>query len=126
MGALLFKFLPLAIAAGIVAGNHEDLEKMLRAILQETQYVTTAADMRTITNMLDLQYMRTGRYPSRQGFEGWMRASFRAGPKRNMLEDNWGHLFVYRPGPARKSFELVSAGADGTLGTEDDLQSQGP
>jgi general secretion pathway protein G len=123
---LFIKLLSMAIAGGLVVGNQGKLEEFFNELLHQAQYVTTAADMRSITNMLDLHYMRKGRYPSKKGFEGWMRASFKASPARNVLKDNWGHLFVYTAGPDFKSFELVSAGADGILGTEDDMMSFGP
>lgn len=45
-------------------------------------------------------------------------------PRREWLIDGWGNRLYYTA--ADSTYTLASAGADGTLGTEDDIRSAGP
>jgi hypothetical protein len=126
MGGLFAKLIALGIAGGVIVGNQAKLEEFFHTLKARTQYVTTAADMRTITKMLDLHYMRKGGYPSEESFESWMRASFKESHLRDIMRDNWGHPFIYRTDESGEEFLLISAGPDGRVNTDDDLKNTGP
>jgi len=126
MLALFSKLLPLAVAAGIGVNYAPEMKAFYDELRAVTQQVVTAGDMRQITQMLDYTYIRKGRYPSTQGFSGWMERSFKENAIKSNLTDSWGHPWIYQAGSNQRSFTLLSTGPDGVPSTRDDLKMTGP
>jgi len=77
---------------------------------------TLIVQMREQLNVFKLSH---GRYPDR------LEELVRAGYLHELPLDAWKRAFVYRvPGPDGRPFEVLSRGADGKEGTEDDLSSR--
>ena len=89
-------------------------------------YPATAGDLRSIAMLLDYHYVRRGRYPASADFERWLESSFRPNQLKKLTLDHWGQAYIYRAGPDLRSFELLSRGPDGRLGSADDLRYVGP
>lgn len=108
----------LSVAIGTVALNYLGGAKADAARLQISQ----------IEAGLDLFKLDLGRYPSdAEGLDALIQQPANAdrwnGPyvrKAASLVDPWGETFQYRLDPGGKQFELVSLGADKTLGGEGD------
>jgi general secretion pathway protein G len=115
-----------AVSLGLIAGNREEIEKFFNDLVAETQKITTAGDLRTISNMLDYHYMRKGRYPSEEAFGGWLAETMKESPIREVSNDNWGNPFIYTTSHNNKRFVLRSAGKDGVAENEDDMTISGP
>lgn len=116
----------MAIAAGLVIGNAEAIERFYDELVAHTQYVANGMDMRNVGMMLDAEYLRRGRYPSETQFPAWMHATFKENQVRDVLVDSWGTPFRYTAAPRGKAFHLVSAGPDKEYDTDDDLIYTGP
>ncbi len=115
-----------AISLGIVVGNQDEIETFFNEIVSETQRITTAGDLRTISNMLDYHYIRKGRYPSENQFPIWLEKNTKENNIRSVLVDNWGSPFIYATSRKNKSFTMLSKGKDGLLNTDDDMYITGP
>lgn len=107
----------LTVAIGTVALNYLGGAKADAAKLQINQ----------IEGALDLYRLDIGRYPSAAegldaliaappGLDGWNGPYLK---KASALQDPWGAAFQYQPGDGN-AFELLSLGADGQPGGEDD------
>ena len=92
----------------------------------------TVAEISIFKAALDLFKTDNGRYPmtaeglealihAPAGMEGTWKRPYIQGERVPL--DGWGHDFVYRfPGETNSAdFEIISAGVDGVIGTEDDL-----
>ena len=87
-----------------------------------------------IMTKLEAFRLEAGRYPTQQqGIDALVeRPTIAPEPRRWRRQfralplDPWGHAFVYKnPGTKDpKTFEVLSKGKDGKLGTADDLSSQ--
>jgi general secretion pathway protein G len=126
LDGLFAKLLAMGITAGAIAGNADEIELFYQELRAQTQAVVSGMDMRSITMMLDYEYIRKGRYPAEGQFEAWMQKSFKENEFRELALDAWGNPFVYTTGEDRKTFLLVSAGPDGRIETDDDIISTGP
>ena len=126
MGLVFTKLLGLAMAAGLVVGNADKIEEFYNELIATTQKVTTAGDMRSITMMLDYQYVKKGRYPRTDRFPQWMEENFKENQLRSLIQDNWGNELIYEASVDRKKFVLISKGSDGIRDTEDDMKITGP
>jgi general secretion pathway protein G len=115
-----------AIALSLIAGNQEQIIAFFDNVVLETQKITTAGDIRSICQMLDINFIRKGRYPSEEEFPQWVEQNFKENNIRDNVVDNFGFPFVYTTGPEKKSFKLVSIGPDGLIDTEDDFIISGP
>ncbi len=115
-----------ALSLGIIVGNQDEIEAFFNDVIDETQRVTTAGDLRTISNMLDYHYIRKGRYPSEQQFAKWLQQNTKDNNIRSVLDDNWGNPFLYATSKKNKKFTLISKGKDGELNTDDDMYVTGP
>jgi hypothetical protein len=118
--------LKLALAAGLVAGNIDKIEQFYNELVSSTQYVATAGDLRNIVMMLDYDYARRGRYPATEEFNAWLDRNFKENQMKSKTTDHWGHELQYSAGSDQKTFTLVSTGADGLAGTDDDMIYTGP
>ncbi len=118
--------LKLALAAGLIAGNIDKIEQFYHELVASTQYVATAGDLRNIVLMLDYDFARKGCYPANEEFAAWLDRNFKENHIKAKTTDHWENELIYTAGPDRKTFALVSKGADGELGTEDDMKYTGP
>jgi|LGVE01.1.fsa_nt_gb hypothetical protein len=118
--------LKLALAAGLVVGNIDKIELFYNELVATTQYVATAGDLRNIVMMLDIDFARRGRYRKTKDFSAWLDRNFKENQIKSKTTDHWGNELIYIAGPDQKTFVLVSRGADGVRGTEDDMTYTGP
>ncbi len=126
MISLVQGLITTAISLGIIVGNKDDIESFFNEVMNETRRVTTAGDIRTISTMLDYQYIRKGRYPSESQFPRWLLESSKENNVRNIVNDTWGNPFIYTTTKRNKSFTLISTGQDGIYNTDDDMSVTGP
>lgn len=112
------------LTMGVLAGNADEITRFFDETVENTRHLATSTDLRSISNMLDYQLMKTGRYPSVDRFPDWMRANFKESATLGL--DHWQNPLVYATGPDRKTFLLISSGPDGVPHTVDDLRITGP
>ncbi len=115
-----------AMSLGLIAGNKDQIEQFFEEVMDETQRVTTAGDMRSISNMLDFHYIKKGRYPTERNFVNWLEEGTKENNFRHVFNDNWGNPFIYTTSTRDKSFTLISTGKDGIINSDDDMVISGP
>ncbi len=115
-----------AMSLGLIAGNKDQIEQFFEEVMDETQRVTTAGDMRSISNMLDFHYIKKGRYPSEANFVNWLEEGTKENSFREVYNDNWGNSFIYTTTTRNKTFTLISTGKDGIINSDDDMIISGP
>jgi general secretion pathway protein G len=120
------RLLVAGLAIGAIAGNADEITRFYDETVAHAQHLATAADLRSISNMLDYQLMKRGRYPRSRDFEKWLKRAFKESPGGKLGRDHWGHPLIYLADPAGKGFSLTSKGPDGLAGTADDLLVTGP
>ncbi len=123
---ILRMLLVTGIGLGAVAGNSDEIKKFFNDTVAVTQQISTAGDMRSISIMLDYEFMRRGRYPKTGYFKKWMERNFKENNSKPITTDHWKNKLIYRSGKDQKSCILISCGADGIKGTKDDLKITGP
>ena len=126
MGNLTLILLSLLAGAGVLMNAPEKLKNIYDEAIESGQYLATAGDLRSISNMLDYEYMRRGRYPKEDHFALWMVKTFKENHIKDLLQDHWGNTYIYHAGARQELFVLISMGPDGLPGTEDDLKVTGP
>jgi len=84
---------------------------------------TTKTSMRTVKQAIDTFHLQSGSYPQQLGVLETGSAGQSAMLQPGSLDDGWKNNFFYRvnPGNTQRPFELISAGPDAELGTEDDI-----
>lgn len=76
----------------------------------------TKKRMMKVSKLLDNEKKQFGKYPSE------LKNIIRNNPLRKNIEiDSWKTTFVYTTSNDRKSYQLISLGGDGKLGTKDDI-----
>ncbi|MBW1741273.1 MAG: type II secretion system protein GspG [Deltaproteobacteria bacterium] len=126
MHTLIIKLLAAGITLGIIAGNSDEIIKFFNDTETVAQQIATAGDMRSISTMLDYEFIRRGRYPRTEHFERWMGEKFKENDLKPLTQDHWGYELVYRATKDQKKYTLISLGPDGIEGTEDDIRITGP
>ena len=126
MSSLVAKLIAAGMALGIIAGNSDEIIKFFNDTETVAQQVATAGDMRSISTMLDYEFIRRGRCPRTEHFERWMEKNFKENNLKPLTQDHWGYELVYRATKDRKKYTLISLGPDGIEGTEDDIKITGP
>jgi general secretion pathway protein G len=123
----------ISLAVLVLAGTllvFTDAPERIRALVDESihtgQQIATAGDLRSISTMLDIQYLRQGRYPAEERFAFWMAATFKENHAGDLALDHWGNPYVYTVIDQGKGYILRSTGADGLAETEDDMWVTGP
>ena len=118
---LLVVIVILGLLAGLVAANSQ-------SILGASKVATAKMEISKISDALD-QYngLKSG-YPSTAEGLDVLLESTKEMPggflKRTKLEDPWGQPYEYtNNGNLEQPFEVVSSGADGKLGTDDDISN---
>jgi general secretion pathway protein G len=114
------------IALGVIVGNADEIQEFYEETVSYAQQLATAGDLRSISNMLDYEFMKRGRYPKTEAFKTWMAKNFKENPQRDIAADHWGNTLVYTAVDNQKGFILISAGPDGLIDTSDDLRYTGP
>jgi general secretion pathway protein G len=120
------RLLVAGLTVGVIAGNADEITRFYDETVAHAQHLATAADLRSISNMLDYEFMKRGRYPRNQDFEIWMERTFKESPGGELGRDHWGNQLIYKADISRKRFLLASKGPDGLAGTADDLLVTGP
>ena len=126
MVEIIRRLLIAGIALGAIAGNSDEIKKFFNDTVAITQQIATAGDMRSISIMLDYEFMRRGRYPRTEHFEKWMEKNFKENELKPLTTDHWENEFVYTATKDQKRCTLISCGPDGIEGTEDDIKITGP
>ena len=123
---LITKLLVAGIGLGVIAGNADEITKFFDDTVAVTQQICTAGDMRSISTMLDYEFIRSRRYPKSEHFKKWMEANFKENDLKPLTTDHWGNEFIYTATRDQKRCTLISCGPDGIKGTEDDIKITGP
>ena len=126
MVEIIRRLIVAGLALGVIAGNADKITEFYDQTVEHARHLATAADLRSISNMLDYHFMRTGRYPRSKDFLPWMRVNFKESPVHALGVDHWDNPLIYQPGAKQKTFVLLSKGPDGTMNTADDLRVTGP
>ncbi|WP_319406539.1 type II secretion system protein GspG [uncultured Desulfosarcina sp.] len=125
MVEIIRRLLVAGLAVGIIAGNVDEVVRFYDDTVAQARHLATVADLRSISNMLDYEYMKKGCYPQTTDFPDWLRRTFKESPVHELGRDHWGNRLIYQVGPKRKKFDLTSNGPDGFVGTADDLRATG-
>lgn len=120
------RLIAAGIALGAIVGNADHIDHFFGETIALAQQTATAGDLRLISDMLDYEYMRKGRYPRSDRFECWMAATFKQSHLKPLTSDHWGNTLQYAAASDRKSYQLISPGPDGVIGTHDDMACAGP
>jgi general secretion pathway protein G len=126
MVELIRRLLVAGIALGAIAGNADEIKRFFDDTVQLAETVTTVGDLRSISIMLDREFILRGSYPREDRFERWLEAHFKENNLKPLNVDQWGNPFVYETAGNRKAYTLLSAGPDGLQGTDDDMIITGP
>ncbi len=125
---LLVVIIILAILAAVVipkvVGRTDDA-RMAAAI----------SDVSAFSSALNMYKADTGQYPtsdqglnaliSNPGVPGWNKPYL--DNMSVMKMDPWGHTYIYKyPSDHGQDFDIISAGPDGQVGTNDDIESWNP
>jgi general secretion pathway protein G len=122
---LIVVIIILAILAAVVIPN----------VVNRTDDARVSSAISTVTSFdtaLDLYKADTGQYPtsdqglnaliSNPGIPSWNGSYLKN--QNSVPQDPWGHPYIYKsPGSDGRDYEVVSAGPDGQVGTQDDIQS---
>ncbi len=114
------------ITLGLIAGNSDSIMQFYDETTAMARQVATAGDMRTISLMLDYEYLKKGRLPTEKRFERWLEQNFKENEQKAVMVDHWGNDMVYLLSRDGKAYTLQSPGPDGLIGTEDDMTRTGP
>jgi general secretion pathway protein G len=120
------RLLVAGLTIGVIAGNADEITRFYDETVAHAQHLATSADLRSISNMLDYELLKRGRYPRSRDFENWLKRTFKENPAGELGRDHWGHPLIYQADHDRKGFSLTSKGPDGLAGTADDLLVTGP
>ncbi len=126
MFEIIRRLLVAGLTVGVIAGNADEITRFYDETVAHAQHLATAADLRSISNMLDYELMKRGRYPRDKDFGAWMQRNFKENNIQELGRDHWGNDLVYKADSSRKRFSLLSKGPDGLAGTADDLLATGP
>lgn len=127
MNNLVFGILMLA---GTASAIYTDVPGKLKGLYDESiataQLLATAGDLRSISTMLDVHYLKTGRLPKKNGFGRWLAVNFKESNLKDLRLDHWGHPYIYMVDAKRKHYIIASRGPDGVAGNDDDISKTGP
>lgn len=126
MSQIALILISLIAAAGVLTDAPEQLLSFYGEVVATGQELATAGDLRSMSNMLDYEYLRRGRYPREKAFPAWLEKAFKENPGKSLLQDHWGRPYVYRVAADQSSYVLFSLGPDGREGSADDLRITGP
>ncbi|MGB0291214.1 MAG: type II secretion system protein GspG [Luteolibacter sp.] len=118
-----FTLLEMVIVLGIIAMIMGGAIFAMRGIADGAKPQRAKGDINTYLSALELYKINNNRYPSTS--EGLAELSAK-NKKVKIVKDPWERDYVYRfPGKIDSSSpEIISLGADGQEGTDDDINSQ--
>ncbi|NDY73620.1 general secretion pathway protein GspG [Desulfobacter hydrogenophilus] len=114
------------VALGIIVGNSESILQYYDDTVAMARQVATAGDLRSISLMLDYEFMKRGRLPKKERFGRWLGKNFKENELKAVMVDHWGNDMVYLLSRDGKTYTLQSPGPDGLMDTEDDMTRTGP
>lgn len=99
---------------------------------EKARLKTTKVQISTLASALDAFALDVGRYPDKnEGLDALTKEPSGLpqwdGPylKKDVPKDAWGNAYEYRPPQSSKTdYEIVSAGPDQKMGSEDDISSK--
>jgi len=98
---------------------------------EKARQKTTKVQIATLASALDAFALDVGRYPDKnEGLEALVKQPSGVeqwdGPylKKDIPKDAWGNPYEYKAPQAKTDYEIVSAGADQKMGSEDDISSR--
>ena len=107
-----------------------DLPERMQRVFGESillgQQIATAGDLRSMSEMLDVHYIKRGRYPEEEDFIEWIADTFKGSNLKKLGEDHWGNDYLYVVSNKGKAYLLRSIGADSIVGNDDDMTVRGP
>jgi general secretion pathway protein G len=118
-----FTLLEMVIVLGIIAMIMGGAIFAMRGIKSGAMPTQAKGDINAYLNAVELFKINKGRYPSTQ--EG-LQVLVTTKAMKKLVQDPWERDYIYRyPGKINNSEpEIISLGADGQEGTEDDINSQ--
>lgn len=116
----------LIATLGVFTDAPEKMIKLFDQSILAARQIATAGDLRSMSNMLDYNYMRRGRYPREDKFKKWLVMTFKENNIKDLSLDHWGNPYVYTTADKQKSYILISPGPDGKVDTSDDMKVTGP
>ena len=114
------------ITLGLIAGNSDSIIQFYDDTTAVARQVATAGDLRTISLMLDYEFMKRGRLPKEERFGRWLAKNFKENELKAVMVDHWGNEMTYLLSRDGKTYTLQSPGPDGLMDTEDDMTRTGP
>ena len=127
MNNLLMGVIVLIGTAGAMTTDlPREMTDILKQTLAATQQVSTAGDMHSMSAMLDAKYIMDRRLPSEDGFDAWLKATFKENDIKDLALDHWGNPYIYRVLKKNRQYRLISTGPDGLEETDDDMIKTGP
>jgi general secretion pathway protein G len=122
--------LAMLVLIGSVSAVYTDLPEQMKRFyddgIEATQQVCTAGDLRSMSVMLDANYVLDRRLPSEEEFKSWLTVTFKENNVKDLAEDHWGNRYIYAVSEDGRSYRLRSAGPDGIAETADDMIKSGP
>nr|WP_320115818.1 type II secretion system protein GspG [uncultured Desulfuromonas sp.] len=126
MGNITIVLISLIALAGALGNAPDEVQSVYSEAIATGRYMATAGDLRSISNMLDYEYLRRGRYPRQDHFALWMSKNFKESQIKEITHDHWDRPLRYVVAKDLQSYTLTSYGPDGTADNEDDLYVTGP
>jgi len=122
----LARIVPLAISAGFVAANGEEIQALMESSLDVTRQVAAKSMLNNIRKSViqGLAMDRIGHDLEKGStFSEYIRSEFIANADSDPAEDPWGNLYEIRRHRDKRGdkYELFSVGPDGSSDTKDDI-----
>lgn len=116
MGKALLILVAAIAAALYFDGSRAVILEKAKPVLDPYFEMSTKSEMdKIITDLQAYQRDNMNRIPDRREFPGWLERQYAGGADR----DAWGTPYNYEL--ERQTYGLRSAGADGIMGTDDDI-----
>ncbi len=118
--AVLFAALPAAIVLSGCGKAGEDYSREVLHALDQGKVTGTKGSMETLGRALAAYAVDHGAYPAGMTLQDAVAGLVPAFLPAAITTDAWNHPFAYRSDG--RSYTLTSPGADGTIGSADDLE----
>jgi len=125
-GFTLIELLVVMVIVGLLAAI---VAPMVYQHVSPAKHTAVRGQMKGFMTALDNFYVDVGRFPSSKeglealrsqpvGAKGWR------GPylRRNVPKDPWGHAYIYREPGQNGPYDIISLGADGREGGDDEAE----
>ena len=115
---------------GSLTAVYNDVPQKMMNLFDEAvaaaQMVSTAGDLKTMSTMLDANYVMNRRLPRQNEFRAWLSDTFKENNVKDLSVDHWGSPYLYLLSKDGRQYMLVSLGPDRLPGTADDMKRTGP